>query len=210
MKNMKKILVLALTALLLVAVSVAGTVAYLTDSTEQVQNTFTATNLEINLAESVTPWQQKLLPGATYDKDPYVEVASGSESAWVFVEIVEANNTITEGKKVTYTVDTTNWVKLEEEGDHDGDVYLYKASALAAGDKKYLLTGGTNNLGQVKVNENVTEADMAALPTLTFYAYAVQSENLTINGTTINKDNVVNNVAAVWGLHAETPVTSGT
>lgn len=208
MKNVKKILVLALAALLLVAVGVGGTLAWLTDSTEKVENTFTATDLEIVLAESDASWSKKLLPGAIYDKDPYVKVAENSESAWVFVEVVEANNALGTGKKVTYTVDTENWEKVNVTGEHNGEVYLYKTSALAAGAQKYFLTGGTNDHGQVEVNENVTEADMNTLPSLTFYAYAVQSENLTIDGTPIDASNVVAQAAKVWTLHAATPSTT--
>lgn len=51
MKNMKKILVLALAALLLVAVSVAGTVAYLTAKTDPVTNTFKPSTLSVTLSE---------------------------------------------------------------------------------------------------------------------------------------------------------------
>ena len=95
MKKFKALLVVAC-ALLLVAASVFGTMAYLT-STDTVTNTFTVGKVNIKLDEAkvdadgkpVTPAERvkensyKLLPGHTYNKDPMVTVLSGSESSYV-------------------------------------------------------------------------------------------------------------------------------
>ncbi len=95
MKKFKALLVVAC-ALLLVAASVFGTMAYLT-STDKVTNTFTVGKVAIKLDEAkvtadgvtVTPAARvdknsyKLLPGHTYTKDPTVTVLNGSESSYV-------------------------------------------------------------------------------------------------------------------------------
>ena len=95
MKKFKALLMVAC-ALLLVAASVFGTMAYLT-STDTVTNTFTVGKVDIKLDEAkvdadgkpVTPAERvkensyKLLPGHTYTKDPTVTVLSGSESSYV-------------------------------------------------------------------------------------------------------------------------------
>lgn len=95
MKKFKALLVVAC-ALLLVAASVFGTMAYLT-STDEVKNTFTVGKVNIKLdeaqvnadgtpvanAERVKANEYKLLPGHTYNKDPMVTVLSGSESSYV-------------------------------------------------------------------------------------------------------------------------------
>ena len=95
MKKFKALLVVAC-ALLLVAASVFGTMAYLT-STDTVTNTFTVGKVNIKLDEAkvdadgkpVTPAERvkensyKLLPGHTYNKDPMVTVLSGSEPSYV-------------------------------------------------------------------------------------------------------------------------------
>ena len=95
MKKFKALLVVAC-ALLLVAASVFGTMAYLT-STDTVTNTFTVGKVNINLDEAkantdgslvegaarVKANSYKLLPGHTYTKDPTVTVLSGSESSYV-------------------------------------------------------------------------------------------------------------------------------
>ena len=96
MKTKSKALLLTLCAVLLVAASVMGTMAYLT-STDTVENTFTVGNVKITLdeakvdtdgtpaapAERVKANSYKLLPGHTYTKDPTVTVIKGSESSYV-------------------------------------------------------------------------------------------------------------------------------
>lgn len=96
MKTRRKALLLTLCAVLLVAASVLGTMAYLT-STDEVTNTFTVGEVKIKLdeakanpdgslvanADRVKANEYKLLPGHTYKKDPMVTVLSGSESSYV-------------------------------------------------------------------------------------------------------------------------------
>ena len=96
MKTKSKALLLTLCAVLLVAASVLGTMAYLT-STDEVTNTFTVGQVKIKLdeakanpdgslvanADRVKANEYKLLPGHTYNKDPMVTVLSGSESSYV-------------------------------------------------------------------------------------------------------------------------------
>ena len=83
MKNMKKILVLALAALLLVAVSVAGTVAYLTATTDPVENTFTAESIEIVIRE-----HGKNEKGEFWSKNmnSFNHYAYGAVADWVYEE----------------------------------------------------------------------------------------------------------------------------
>lgn len=93
MKKTSKALLLMLCAVLLVAASVLGTMAYLT-STDTVTNTFTVGNVKITLDEQdvddSTPNADrdqansyKLLPGHTYTKDPTVHVQPKSEKSYI-------------------------------------------------------------------------------------------------------------------------------
>ena len=96
MKSKKKVFVTVLCAVLLVAASVLGTMAYLT-SQDTVKNTFTVGNVQIKLdeakanpdgslvanADRVKANSYKLLPGHTYNKDPMVTVLGGSEKSYV-------------------------------------------------------------------------------------------------------------------------------
>lgn len=101
-----KVLLTALCALLLVAASVLGTMAYLTDK-DEVKNTFTVGQVKIKLdeakvndsgkaidknqnevtdlaeAERVKSNNYHLLPGHTYTKDPTLTVLAGSDESYV-------------------------------------------------------------------------------------------------------------------------------
>ena len=104
MKTKSKALLLTLCAVLLVAASVLGTMAYLT-STAKVENTFTIGKVEIKLdeakvttdgkpvegADRVTGNSYKLMPGNTYTKDPTVTVLNGSDAAYVRMKVTFNN-----------------------------------------------------------------------------------------------------------------------
>lgn len=106
MKTKSKALLLTLCAVLLVAASVLGTMAYLTSSAE-VKNTFTVGRVEIKLDEAkvtadgipvegaarVTANSYKLMPGTTYTKDPTVTVKAGSEESYVRMKVTFNNAT---------------------------------------------------------------------------------------------------------------------
>ena len=106
MKTKSKALLLTLCAVLLVAASVLGTMAYLT-STDTVTNTFTVGKVEIKLDEAkvnangipeegaarVTGNSYKLMPGRTYTKDPTVTVLNGSEESYVRMKVTFNNAT---------------------------------------------------------------------------------------------------------------------
>ena len=96
MKNTKKALLMTLCAVMLVAASVMGTLAYLQDTSEVAKNTFTVGNVQIKLDETdvdlygvkdgdkrVTENEYKLIPGHSYIKDPMVTVEAGSEEAYI-------------------------------------------------------------------------------------------------------------------------------
>lgn len=108
-KTKTKALLMSLCAVLLVAASVLGTMAYLTDS-KDVKNTFTVGNVSIKLDEAkvdengtqvvdkdgnpvarVTRNAYKLLPGHTYVKDPTVTVLTPSVESYVRMKVTFNN-----------------------------------------------------------------------------------------------------------------------
>lgn len=108
-KTKTKALLMSLCAVLLVAASVLGTMAYLTDS-KDVKNTFTVGNVTIKLdeakvdekgnlvknqddtlADRVTRNEYKLLPGHTYVKDPTVTVLAPSVESYVRMKVTFNN-----------------------------------------------------------------------------------------------------------------------
>lgn len=174
MKKAKKVLLLALCAVLLVGATIAGTVAYLTAKTAEVKNTFTAGNVAIDLKEySVDPQTGKkdtattvtglenleLIPGREIEKNPFVTVPSTSEDCYVFVKIVN-------GLVGAVTINgMQNWVEL---GD---GYYRYKDVVTAAQKDK-----------PIDVFTSITCANIdfstIAAETITITAYAVQSEGV--------------------------------
>lgn len=100
----KRTVALVLAIVLVFAVAVGGTVAYLT-STANVKNTFTVGSVNIKLdeakvtpdgkavtpAERVTANDYKLMPGHTYTKDPTVTVLKGSEKSYVRMKVTFNN-----------------------------------------------------------------------------------------------------------------------
>ena len=105
MKIKNKALLLSACAILLVAASVFGTLAYLTDN-DAVTNTFTVGNVSIKLDEAdvktdgsyetghdsrVQSNEYHLLPGHTYIKDPTVTVEANSEAAYVRMIVTVEN-----------------------------------------------------------------------------------------------------------------------
>ena len=128
----KKILTIvgaAFCAVLLVAGSIMGTLAYLT-STASVTNTFTVGNVSITLTESPVDANGKkttgtrvdknnyhLVPGTTYDKDPLITVAANSEASYIFVKVengLSGVETTAEGKTIVAQLATLGWKSLDK------------------------------------------------------------------------------------------------
>lgn len=132
----KKTFIIALCLALVVAFAAGGAIAWLTDTTETVENTFTVGNVKLDLYEhdaadnnkEVKALSFKMIPGTTAAKDPTVEVQKGSEECYVFVKITEENNTLSNsrGKFVDYTVANT-WTAL----DGVPGVYYYNTTVTA-------------------------------------------------------------------------------
>lgn len=178
MKARSKALLLALCAVLLVAVSALGTMAYLTSETQVITNTFTVGDINIELTETKPESKQaKIIPGVDIEKDPKVTVKKDSEACWLFVEVKEEGTFV--ANEVTYSI-ADGWTALT---DVDG-VYYREVGAVTADTGFYVLAGNTDHPnGVVTVSDTLTKADVNAItaekqPTLTFTAYAVQKEGI--------------------------------
>ena len=161
-----RILLTAVAALLLVTLTIGGTVAWLQDKTQTITNTFTTSEVDIELTE--TEFEDKMIPGDELDKNPLVTVKADSEACWLFVKIEESSVL---DDYISYTVDPA-WKAVS---GYDGVYYIKVADTDA--DQEFEVLAGN----KVTVLGAVTEDDMAALevanatqPTLTFTAYAIQ------------------------------------
>ena len=166
MKKKGLALVLALT--LLVVCVVAGTLAWLTAKSDVVTNTFTTSDIKVELKET-TGTEYKMIPGYTISKDPKATVLAGSEECFLFVKLDKSANFDT---YLEYVI-ADGWTKL----DGVTDTVYYR-----------VVDGTTNQIGtpysvlkddQVTVKGEVTKAMMdglttETLPKLTVTAYASQ------------------------------------
>lgn len=129
-----KSMALLLAMVLLVGCAIGGTLAWLTDKTDEVTNTFTTSNIDIDLKE--TEREYKMVPGWTIDKDPVVTVDADSEDCYLFIKVEKSGGDVTVGEgeaKKTYTFDSfiayaidSGWTQLKDGSGKDVAGVYYK------------------------------------------------------------------------------------
>lgn len=169
-----KMMFMILAVVLIVGISVGGTLAWLTDTTESVTNTFTVGDINITLDETKTDF--KMVPGNTIEKDPKVTVVGGSEDCWLFVKVDESTNL---GRYITYTVDSS-WTKLDKDENNNPitDLIYYRSVTASDGDQVFSVLTGDQVTVKDSVTKDLMEQAKDSAPTLTFTAYAVQKDNI--------------------------------
>jgi len=116
--------------LMLISISVGSSLAWLTDSSEQIRNTFFSGKLFENPDAQFTLWEHKaadsdndgrytlteeilqsndyeILPGVGIPKDPTVDIRELEENAYLFLKVTD---TLPEG--LDYSIDAENWEQL--------------------------------------------------------------------------------------------------
>lgn len=159
----KKTISLFLAIVLAVGCVVGGTLAWLTDTTGEVKNTFSPSDIDITLTE--TEEEYKMVPGHTIHKDPKTSVVAGSEECYLFVKLDESVNF---SEYMTYEI-ADGWTALAGVNG----VYYRQVNTADMGKEFTVLKND-----QVSVKGTVTKADMekaeTSKPTLTITAYASQ------------------------------------
>ncbi|MGM9940930.1 MAG: hypothetical protein ACI32N_02925 [Bulleidia sp.] len=182
----KKVIATVGACALCLGLGVAGTLAWLTDKTDPVVNTFTDSDINITLTETKNDFQ--MIPGFTIDKDPTVTVDSGSEDCYLFVKLDKSE---TYGTYLEDYVIADGWTALDTTA-YPG---VYYRTVLSADSVRSFSVLKDN---QVTVKTSVTKEDMDAIdgvvsvnlsaeektkaidaelakrPTLTVTAYATQ------------------------------------
>ena len=213
MKTRNKALLLTLCAVLLVAASVLGTMAYLTSS-DEVVNTFTVGNVQIKLDEAkanpdgsldttaterVKGNSYKLLPGHTYSKDPMVTVVSGSESSYIKMTVTFSNARELDaifapsGANLTSIFngyDSTNWIDKGNTKDDANNTRTYEfwyKETVAAPNGNVALDALFDS---ITVPSNINNDQLATINnmTITVNAYAIQADGF-------------NNAEAAWAAY---------
>lgn len=197
---MKKKLMTVLALVLVIAMSVAGTYAYLT-SKDTVVNTFTVGNVQIKLdeakanpdgslvdgADRVKANSYKLLPGHEYNKDPMVTVLKGSESSYVKMTVTFTKAAALDaifapnGADMTSIFNgynSTNWELKNVTKDTEKDTRTYEfwyKETVAAPDADVALDALFDS---ITVPGNLTNAQLDSIKgmTITVNAYAIQAD----------------------------------
>lgn len=171
----KKTIALIVCLTLIIGCAIGGTIAWLTDTTGPVTNTFTAGDVNITLAESEN-LDLKMVPGNTIAKDPKVTVKANSEACWLFVKVEKSTNYSTYLEEY---VMATGWTALT-----GVDGVYYRAVDASDSDQVFTVLASKEGYadGYVVVKESVTKTDLENVktnaPTLTFTAYACQKDNV--------------------------------
>lgn len=166
---MKKKVISIVAVVLVLCCAIGGTLAWLTDKTASVKNTFTVGDINIDLTESKN-LNLKMVPGNTITKDPKVTVQANSEACWLFVKVEKSSNF---DNFMTYEM-ADDWTALSSV---DGVYYREVAATTTATELSVLKDNS------VLVKDGVTKTmlnglDETTFPTLTFTAYAVQKDNV--------------------------------
>lgn len=183
-----QVITIAVSLMLVAAIAIGGTVAWLIDTTDSVENTFTYGKVDIEL-NHVGGSEYKIIPGEVHDLTATVSVNADSEACYIFVkpeydkwDCSVSSTNYTYSDFIMPIINDTNWKKL----DGNADVYYYttgtEITACAAGTETLSIVNDT----AVTINTNVTADMITALqnengtekPTIRFTAYAIQSDNL--------------------------------
>ena len=162
----KKTLALVLALTLLVAGVVGGTLAWLTDQTAEVKNTFTVGDINIGLTETTADY--KMVPGNTIAKDPTVTVEANSEACWLFVKVTESTDL---KDFITYAI-AEGWTALP-----GVDGVYYREVPASAADQTFSVLAGDAVTVKSDVTRTMLETAKTDAPTLTFKAYAIQKDH---------------------------------
>lgn len=186
MKTKSKALLMTLCAVLLVAASVLGTMAYLTSTTGEVKNTFSIGKINITLDEApVNEYGEevdgarrmansyKLVPNHEYKKDPTVHVTGeNSENSWIFVKVENGIAAIeaTGDTMIAKQIEDKGWTKLT--GVDGVENVYYRAYDKTSPDKNFVV------FDSFTVKNDVSEDTLKGYQTasITITAYAIQRD----------------------------------
>ena len=197
---------------------VTGSIALLIAETQTIENTFTPSNIAIELKEDGAVENKQnfqMVPGATLPKAATVKVTN-DVPCYVFLEVKKVNNV---DNYIAYAVNTA-WKLLPKVQGEDANTLIYYMAVdtknasttidvLAAGEFAFVLGDKTTaykwNANEVLVLPTVTKTMMDALsaegaqmPTLSFAAYAIQSEYLPYGDLEDNEANADARARIAW------------
>ena len=185
-KNNRRVVLAVVLILVVCAATIGGTIAWLTDKTDPVTNTFSPSDIEISLVETEDPvagdleegeeWKAQLVPGAEYHKNPEVSVNGDKTNVdvYLFVKFTETNNNAGILEFTSNLTTANGWTMVE-----GTDEVWYREVKVEDEVKSWKLIANDT----VVISDELTKDGMpteANLPSLAYQAYAIQSENMDI------------------------------
>lgn len=170
----KKTIAVVLALVLVICCAVGGVLAWLTDTTAPIKNTFTVGNVKIALAEGEN-LNLKMVPGQKITKDPVATVEANSEDCYLFVKVEKSDNF---NDFMTYTM-AEGWNQLKDADGNDVSGVYYRQVSTATTDTTFNVIKDNKVTVKTSVTQNMMDNitnGSATAPTLTFTAYAVQAE----------------------------------
>ena len=151
--NKKRILLVALCVVLVAALAIGGTVAWLTASSDAVTNTFTPGDVTVEIKETVKNNIKKSVQiKNTGNVDAYIRVA-------VIVNCTDASGNVIMGTLPKWTPNSANWQRV-------GDYYYYKGVLSVDGS-----------------TENLLGADFALQDASRYYSMEILVQSIQAEGT---------------------------
>lgn len=187
----KRTMIFITAMVLLFAIVTGSTIAYMTSKSDPVINTFSYGNITITLDEAkvdpatgkaltggsakrVQANNYKVVPGATYDKDPTVHVTAGSEKCYLFVNVENGfasyeEQGVDSKKTIADQMAANRWINVS-----GTNVWYYED----------IVDASTTNIDKVLFNKVYVDSDLKGNSTnatgieIKIEAYAVQADGM--------------------------------
>ncbi len=220
---------LTLSLVLVVAfAAVGGTIAWLTDVTDNVVNTFSPSNIDIELKEHkyypendnntndkllgevgttsadevYTVTNYKMVPGTELPKDPFVRIKQGSESCYLFVKVTKSTDFDTYFDDLSFG---SEWKVLSNATSNTLETVVYYVGTNTDGtpapvDASAAEVIKTNILdnNRIKVKDDLTTAEMDKLYNADGTVKITDLPTLTFTAYAVQSLNNATDAATLW------------
>ena len=198
----KKIVSVCLVVCLLATAIIGTTLAYFTDETDVVNNTFTTGNVTIDLDEAkvdddgqalasgerTTGNEYHLYPGKEYDKDPTVHIGANSEDCYVFVKVENGLSGLEvaagAGDTIAEQMTANGWIAVTGTAENPvpAGVYVYSTDGSEPAVVSYNAEADANNdlvvFETFTIDTAETAGTLAEADEVVITAYAIQAEGM--------------------------------
>ena len=189
--KMKNMLIGGMSLALVACISVGATLAYLSDNTGTMTNTFKFGALEVtqketdgtnNVFNSGSLTYEDLVPGDTVEKEVKISLMDHKVDAYVYVAVKNSNNTLVKygnGEDTSFVAGVaSDWKKVESAEGKDYYLYVYTGNTDAAKAVTHFTDSVLFTNAQVQ-NADAGSDTVGADTTIKIASYAIQADHVT-------------------------------